>query len=141
MRPQAEGFAVLLVLALLAVIGLYTASTLHNSLFGRVLAGTRVFQQRAFVLADLGIEQGMQDLSADPAPTGYTRELHPVAGSVESTTIELRLVGEDALPGGFSIGRFVSRRYEIHSTGVAARGARAVQVQGASRVLPAPVAP
>lgn len=136
MRPQAEGFAVLVVLALLAVIGLYTAATLQGSLFGRVLASTRVFQQRAFVLADLGIERALQDLAANPAPGDSTRVLHPIAGSADSTTIVLRVAGEEALPAGFSTGRFILRRYEITSTGAAPRGARSVQVQGATRLVP-----
>lgn len=141
MRPAAEGFAVLVILALLAVIGLYTAATLQNSLFGRVLAGTRVFQQRAFVLADLGLERGMQDLAASSAPADYTRELHPLAGSADTTTIELHATGDDPLPAGFSAGRFIDRRYEIRSTGLAPRGARSVQVQGVARIVPAVAAP
>ena len=141
MRPQVEGFAVLVMLALLAVIGLYTAATLQASLFGRVLAGTRVFQQHAFALADLGIERAMQDLPAGSAPADYTRELHPVPGSAGSATIVLQATGEDALPAGFSAGRLVIRRYEIRSTGLAPRGARSVHVQGVSRTAPAVPAP
>lgn len=136
MRPQAEGFAVLVVLALLAVIGLYTAATLQGALFGRVLASTRVFQQRAFVLADLGIERALRDLASSPAPADFTRVLNPIAGSADSTTVELRVTGDEALPAGFSTGRFTMRRYEITSTGSAPRGARSVQVQGATRVIP-----
>ncbi len=141
MRRQTEGFAVLVVLALLAVIGLYTAATLHDALFGRVLASTRVFQQRAFALSDLGIERAVQDLAGNAAPADYTRELHPIAGSNDNATIELRATGADALPAGFSSGRFISRRYEISSTGTAPRGARSVQVQGVIRIWPAAPTP
>lgn len=141
MHPRAEGFAVLVILALLAVIGLYTAATLQNSLFGNVLAGTRIFQQRAFQLADLGIEGGMADLAATPAPADYTREWQPVAGSSDRFIVEVHTTAEDPLPAGFSAGRFVSRRFEITSTGSAPRGARSIQVQGVVRVVPVTVAP
>jgi hypothetical protein len=50
-------------------------------------------------------------------------------------------MGEDPLPAGFSAGRFIGRRYEIHSTGLAARGARSEQVQGAMRIVPAGATP
>jgi Tfp pilus assembly protein PilX len=141
MRPRIEGFAVLVVLALLAVIGLYTAATMHNSLFGSVLAGTRVLQQRAFLMADLGLERGMQDLAANATSADHTVQLHPIAGSSDSATVYLRTTGDDALPAGFSAGRFTIRRYEITSTGLAPRGARSVQVQGVARVVPLVVAP
>jgi Tfp pilus assembly protein PilX len=138
MRPRTEGFALVAVLALLAVIGLYTAATLRGSLFTTLLSGTRVFQQRAFLLADRGIEQALQGLEANAAPTDYTRELHPADGSPGSVTVSLRATGSEALPAGFSAGRLVLRRYEIEATGHAARGTRAVQVQGVVRVEPAP---
>jgi len=141
MHRRHDGFAVLVVLALLAVIGLYTAATLQDAQFGSVLAGTRVFQQRAFMLADVGIERGLQDLAASITTADYTRELHPLPGSDDSTTIELRTTGDEALPAGFSAGRFISRHYEIRSTGRAARGAVSVQVQGIAQVLPATAAP
>ena len=106
MRPQAEGFAVLVVLALLAVIGLYTAATLQDSQFGSVLAGTRVFQQRAFMLADLGIERACRIWPRPSRPPTTRANCSQLPGSDDSTTIELRTTGDDALPAGFSAGRF-----------------------------------
>lgn len=134
MRPRSEGFALLAVLALLAVIGLYTAATLQDSLFGTVLAGTRVQQQRAFALADLGIEGALQELAATPAPVDYSRESQ--SGPGMGVTVQLRATGTDALPAGFSAGRFANQRFEIRASGHAARGARSVQVQGVERVQP-----
>jgi hypothetical protein len=135
MRTATEGFALLAVLALLAVVGLYTAATLRDALFGAVLAGTRVAQQSAFVLADLGVQGALRDLAGAAPPADYTRELRPLPDQ-GSVTVVLRGTGEDALPVGFSAGRFVARRFEIESTGHAARSARSVQVQGVTRVLP-----
>lgn len=140
MRPPAEGFALLAVLALLAVVGLYTAATLQGALFGTVLANTRVAQQRAFLLADLGIQSGLEEVASASPPASYTRELHPLPGAQNSVTVVLRS-SDDALPAGYSAGRFIARRFEIESTGHSARGARAVQVQGVVRVLPAATPP
>ncbi len=143
MHPRAEGFALLAVLVLLAVVGLYTAATLQDTLFGTQLAGTRVLQQRAFSLADLGIEDTLQDLHGATLPADFTRELHPLAGSTDSVDVVFRNGGADALPTGFSAGRFIAHRFEIQSTGHAARGTQSVQVQGVVRIMPltAPVAP
>lgn len=137
MPARPEGFALLAVLALLAVVGLYTAATLQDALFGTTLAGARVQQQRAFVLAELGVQDALQELGGAALPADYTRTLHPVGESTDSVTVVLRDTGGDALPAGFSTGRFVARRFEIQSTGQAARGARSLQVQGVTRVLPA----
>ncbi len=87
MRPRAEGFALLAVLVLLAVVGLYTAATMQDTLFGTQLAGTRVFQQRAFMLADLGIQDTLQDLGSATPPADFTRELQPLADSADSVTV------------------------------------------------------
>jgi type II secretory pathway pseudopilin PulG len=136
MRPRAEGFALLAVLALLAVVGLYTAATLQDALFGTVLAGARVSQQRAFLLAELGIQDAMRDIAGPTPVADFTRQLQPLPDEQGDVTVVLRSTGAASLPAGFSAGRFVVRQFEIESTGRAARGARAVQVQGVARVLP-----
>jgi hypothetical protein len=135
MRRPAEGFALLAVLALLAVVGLYTAATLQDALFGTVLANTRVAQQRAFLLADLGIQGALEEIAAATPPADYSRELRPLPGAQNSVTVVLRS-SDESLPAGFSAGRFIARRFEIESTGHSTRGARAVQVQGVVRLLP-----
>lgn len=134
-RTRPHGFALPAVLALLAVVGLYTAATLQDALFGTVLSGTRVAQQRAFVLAELGVEQALRDMAGAAASADFTRELRPPDGEGR-ITVALRNTGTGVLPTGFSAGRFMARHFEIESTGQAARGARALQVQGVVRVLP-----
>jgi len=136
MRPRAEGFALLAVLALLAVVGLYTAATLQDALFGTVLAGARVSQQRAFLLAELGIRDALRDIAAPTPPADFTRQLRPLPDEQSDVTVVLRNTGAASLPAGFSAGRFAVHYFEIESTGHAARGASAVQVQGVARVLP-----
>src|SRR5262245_60081367 len=136
MRTRAEGPALLAVRALLAVVGLYTAATLQDVLFGTVLAGARVSQQRAFVLAELGVQQALRDIAGAAPAADSTRELRPLPDEAGRATVVLRNRGEVALPAGFSSGRFVAQRFEIESTGHAERGAQAVQVQGVVRVMP-----
>jgi hypothetical protein len=42
--------------------------------------------------------------------------------------------GAARVPAGYSAGRFIARDYEIESTGISARNARSVLVQGATRL-------
>jgi Tfp pilus assembly protein PilX len=136
MHTRTEGFALLAVLALLAVVGLYTMGTLQDAQFASVLSGTRVVQQRAFLLADLGLEHAMRDLAASAGPLEYMQQLHPLPGAHDDVTIQLRATGSQQLATGFSANRLVARHYQITSTGRSARGASSVQVQGVVRVEP-----
>lgn len=140
MARGAEGYAVIAVLGLAAVIALLAAGSLYESLFGRLLAGTRLYHQRAWALSDLGTATAFAGLGQSPPPGDYTAEQQPLDSADEHVVVSLRSVGADALPAGFSAGRFVMHRYEIEAAGHSRRNAQAVQVQGVSRVLPAPMA-
>jgi hypothetical protein len=131
---------VIAVLGLAAVIALLAAGSLYESLFGRLLAGTRLYHQRAWALSDLGTSRAFAGLGQSPPPDDYSVEQQPLAGMDEHVVVSLRSVGVDALPAGFSAGRFVMQRYEIEAVGHSLRDAQAVQVQGVSRVLPATMA-
>jgi Tfp pilus assembly protein PilX len=136
MRPAAEGFAMLALLALLAVVGLYVAGTFQDALFGATLSSARIHQQRAFELADIGIEQAMQALGAAAAPADFVHVLHPLPGTDDAVTVELHAAASGPVTAGYSMRRLVARRYEITSTATAARGARSIQVQGVVRLAP-----
>ncbi len=98
-------------------------------------------QQRAFVQADLGIEQALRDLAATAPPVDYTRTAatarNPATASpwccVPPATMHCPPA---SAPVASSPGAF-----EIRSTGHSARGARSVQVQGAVRVQATAAAP
>jgi Tfp pilus assembly protein PilX len=137
MHTRGKGFALLAVLAMLAIVGLFAVAALRDALFGTVLGSTRTFQQRAFELADLGIERALQQLSAATTPVQFTRSLGPLPVPTESTSVELRYIGAAPLAAGFSTDRIVMQRFEIHSTGHAARSAVSDQVQGVVRLVPA----
>ncbi len=139
-RPR-RGFALVLVLGLVALVGVLGTGSLGEALFDETLAGSRVLQQRAASLSDLGVADAMQRLNAPVLPADGTRELRPVADQQESTVVSLRGIGTAALPVGYSLGQFVAHRFAIESTGRGPRGTRFVQVQGALRVLPGGTAP
>lgn len=131
-----QGFALVLVLGLVAIVGVLAAGSLHEALFGQALAGARQLQQRATSLADIGLSTALAQLSAQPAPADYTRQLQPVAGATDSVVVTQRGLGASPLAAGFSGGRFIARHYEIQVLGRSARGTRAVQTQGVQRILP-----
>jgi Tfp pilus assembly protein PilX len=136
MRPQAEGFAVLAVLAVLAVVGLYVAGTFQDALFGTALSSARIYQQRAFELADIGIDQALRQLGTATAPVQFVRDLHPLAESNSRVHVEVQSGPDVRIATGYSAGRIVARHYEITSTGYAPRNARSVQKQGVVRLVP-----
>lgn len=137
MRRCTEGFAVLAVLGLLALIGLAAAASLQESLFAQTLATVRRQQLRAWELSDAGVATALARLAAAESPADYSEELRPTTAPAESVTVNLRRVAGGALAAGFSAGRFMTERYEIASDGHAARGSLARQVQGVVRVRPA----
>ncbi len=127
----------LAVLGLLALIGLAAAASLQESLFAQTLATVRRQQLRAWELSDLGIANAIGRLTTAEVVADYSDELRPAGSTSESVTVDLRRMDGGTPAAGFSVGRFVTERYEIASDGHAARGSLARQVQGAMRVRPA----
>lgn len=135
-RAGAGGFALVLVLGLVAIVAVLGAGSLHEALFGQALANTRLAQQRAASLADIGIATATARLAEQPAPADYTRELRPLPGAPDSVVVAQRSLGASQVAAGYSAGRFLAHRYEIEAQGRSIRGTRAVQVQGVVRLLP-----
>ena len=136
---RSAGFATATVLGIAAVVGLLSVGALHDALFGELLAGSRQLHQRAAVLAELGLHQGMARLQLSPPQPGGEQafSLQPIADSTDSVVVSIRHVGSSALPAGHSLGRLSAHQFQIESTGHVARGIRMTQVQGATRVMPA----
>ncbi len=91
MRPRAEGFALLAVLALLAVVGLYTAATLQDALFG-TRAGRHARGAAARLPARRARHPGVRwsEIAGAAPPADSTRELHATARPESSVTVVLR---------------------------------------------------
>lgn len=139
LRPT--GFAVVWVLMLIAIVALLGAGALHDSWFAQSQAGTRLYEQRAAALAELGLRAGTATLIANPAPDDSPHEMHPTAGTIDRVTTRIRKLNERELTAGFSAGRFIVQEFEIESTGYSARGARRALTQGVSRVVPVAATP
>jgi type IV pilus assembly protein PilX len=122
----AIGLILLLVLTILAVSGMNTAS------MELVMAGNEQFRQRAFHASTTGIELALADLAsvpqtgtAVPVPRTLTAE---TTDSVETAS---QYMGDDLNVSGFSAGKFVGINYQITSTGRSSRNSRSEQTQGA----------
>lgn len=131
---RGRGFATATVMIMLALVALLGLSALHDALYGELLAGTRVLQQRAAALAQLGLQAGLARLGTLTAAGTTQLSFQPLAGIDDSVSVTLRHKGS-MLPAGFSAGTFAQHHFEIESTGHAARGTRMTQVQGATRIM------
>jgi type IV pilus assembly protein PilX len=121
------GLILLVILTLLAVSGMNTAS------IELVMAGNEQFHQQSFQAGASGIEHGLTTLASVPqSPTPVELQDQPIPGMPNDTyTISSQYEGDDLDLPGFSAGKFVGLHYQITSTGKSSRGAQSQQVQGA----------
>lgn len=120
------GLILLLVLTLLAVTGMNTATT------DLVMAGNEQYRQNAVQAADAGIEQAVSKLgtvSQKRTPEQVTRAID--GSTTDQYTTSSLYMGDDEIVPGFSVNKFVGLHYEITSTGRSARNANAAHSQGA----------
>lgn len=122
------GLLLLLVLTLLAISGMNTAS------LELVMAGNTQYHQNAFQAAEAGIEQALGEGGFNP---GATAETFAPTGEPFTATITPQLGGM-ALPAiwGSSWDSFSTYHFEIQSTGQSARNAQATTVQGVAVIAP-----
>jgi hypothetical protein len=121
-------------LVVIAVVALLGGGALHDAWFAQSLADSRLYRQRAFSLAELGLRFGVAELAAAAPTTSSTRNLQPTPVAGDALQVRIQRVGTDRVPPGFSAGRFIARDYEIHSTGRSLRGANSQLVQGITRI-------
>jgi type IV pilus assembly protein PilX len=127
----------LLVLAILAVAGLRTATA------DLTMAGNQQYQDHAFQAAELGVEQALnsalctQCTYSTPVVVAATQ----VAGSqIDKFNYSFYYAGSSSVPVGNSLdpdsGNGTAYNYVVESTGTSARGARDVHVQGFTYIGP-----
>lgn len=128
------GLLLLLVLTLLAISGMNTAS------LELVMAGNTQYQQNAFQAAETGIERSLVVANLNPVMTPWTLEEN-IAGSTtdEFSAVTSAQLGGAAQPAmwGSTWDSFSTYHFEIVSTGGSARNAVARNTQGVAVISPA----
>lgn len=122
------GLVLLLVLTLLAVTGMNTATT------ELVMAGNEQYRRAASLAASAGIEEAIADIGGVPTVPGAAPTVVSDAPTgnvaIDTYTTATRYAGEESGLPQSSVDKFVGLHFEIDSTGRSARNARDRQVQG-----------
>lgn len=137
MRRQ-QGAALVVGLLLLLVLTLLAVSGMNSASLEFIMAGNEQYRSNAFQAAEAGIEQTMvqgtfnPESAAPPALNGA-----PTATDTWNSTITPQLAGQ-ALPAiwGNSWNSFSTYHFEITSTGTSSRGSNAVNLQGVAVISP-----
>jgi len=124
------GLILLLVLTVLAISGMSTASLEF------VMAGNEQYQKNAFQAAETGIEQALNgnvfNPGTNPPPvTGVVMPSAPTDQYGFTITSDLNGQGVDLSEPGYGV-RFTTYHFQVQSTGQSLRNARALHTQGTS---------
>lgn len=133
-EPAQRGFAVIVVLGLLALAALLGLSVLQDAAFGQALAGARQHRQQAFAAAELALQAALQAMASDGDRDNSAGHAPSLPGS--RGTYRWRRVAVEPLPAGFSTGMVARHHYEIEATATAPRRASSTQVAGVARLVP-----
>ena len=137
-----QGAALVVGLVLLMVLTVLGISTMRTATLEATMAGNAQFQERAFRLAETGVDVTLAGVAAGVVPINTTvgwRALGnvPAPGGEAGTQIVRRYAYFDpptpAPGGGYSIGSgttFSAYHYSVDVTGSANRGSQSRQLQG-----------
>jgi type IV pilus assembly protein PilX len=125
------GLLLLLVLTLLAVSGMNSASLEF------IMAGNEQYRSNAFQAAEAGIEQTISQANFNPGSPPQNLNGAPTPNDTWATSVTPQLLGVP-LPAiwGNSWNSFSTYHFEISSTGTSTRGARAINLQGVAVISP-----
>jgi len=125
------GLLLLLVLTLLAVSGMNSASLEF------VMAGNEQYRSNAFQAAEAGIEQTILQGTFNPGSPAQTLTGTPTATDSWTATVTPQLGGVPlAAIWGNSWNSFSTYHFEINSTGTSVRSASALNLQGVAVISP-----
>lgn len=124
------GMILLLILTLLAISGMNTATT------ELTMAGNEQYRENAFRAAETGVERTM----ATGLFNATTEVVEPVVTLANTDTFQVtvRPRGTSPPPPGYSLGQFGAENFEIESTSTSARNANATHTQGLYLLVPNP---
>ncbi len=130
------GMILLLVLTLLAVSGMNTAST------ELVMAGNEQYQENAFQAAETGIEQAMLNGAFNPGTAIESFPATDVPGTSDTHTVNITPQPQPNFSHGpmwgNSLSSFSTYHFEIESQGQSAvRNATTIHTQGVVQIAPA----
>ena len=125
------GLLLLLVLTLLAVSGMNSASLEF------IMAGNEQYRSNALQAAEAGIEQTISQGSFNPGSPPQNLNGAPTATDTWSATVTPQLLGVP-LPAmwGNSWNSFSTYHFAVRSTGTSTRGAQAINLQGVAVISP-----
>jgi type IV pilus assembly protein PilX len=132
------GMLLLLVLTVLAISGMNTAS------LELAMAGNAQYHQNAFQASESGIEQAFRTATLNPSavpqniPASGTTAIANTGGNDKFATVTTAQMGGAAMPAlwGSTWDSFSTFHFEIQSTGTSVRNAIAVNRQGVAVVAP-----
>jgi type IV pilus assembly protein PilX len=133
-RASQRGAALVVGLLLLLVLTLLAISGMNTATLELVMAGNTQYQQNAFQSAETGIEQAIRDAAFNPSATPET--IAVTADKFTATnTPQLNGAAQPAIFGS-SWNSFSSFHFEIQSTGTSERTAQAINRQGVAVIAP-----
>jgi type IV pilus assembly protein PilX len=136
MRRQ-QGAALVVGLLLLLVLTLLAVSGMNSASLEFIMAGNEQYRSNAFQAAEAGIEQTMSQGTFNPGSPAQALNGAPTATDTWASTVTPQLLGVP-LPAlwGNSWNSFSTYHFEISSTGSSTRGARAINLQGVAVISP-----
>lgn len=136
-RHRQHGAALVIGLMLLLVLTLLAVSGMNSASLEFVMAGNEQYRANAFSAAEAGIEQTMAGGMFNPALAPQNMNGAATATDTWATTVTAQM-GGNPLPAlwGNSWNSFATYHFEILSTGTAVRSARAVNTQGVAIISP-----
>jgi type IV pilus assembly protein PilX len=133
-KPRQRGAALVIGLLLLVVLTLLAISGMNTASLELVIAGNSQYRQNAFQAAETGIAQALATGVFNPRSGPTTSPRAPLANDTTNdfftTTITPQLNGQGLPALGKSGDRFRDFHFEVTSVGDSSRNARATSVQG-----------
>ena len=137
MRRRQGGAALVIGLILLLVLTLLAVSGMNSASLEFVMAGNEQYRANAFAAAETGIERTLSSGMFNPALPPQNMNGAATATDNWATVVTAQL-GGNPLPAlwGNSWNSFATYHFEIQSTGTAVRSATAVNNQGVAIISP-----